>query len=235
VAIALLFVTVGCQQKMAQQPKVKPLQGDAFFRDGRGARPLEAGTVSRGPGRADQADPGIGDGRRVDAGQPARSVAALGGVGGGPLVGALGLTAAADPLAGYAVDFPFAMTREELVRGRERFDIYCSACHGRTGNGRGMVVLRAYIAPPNFHTDASRGLRYQGATVPLRDVPPGYVVDVITRGYGAMPSHADLVPVADRWRIAAYVRALQLSQNVRPDDLPEKERREILKGLEGSK
>ena len=100
-----------------------------------------------------------------------------------------------------ATAFPFAIDETLMRRGRERYDIYCSPCHGLTGEGDGMVVQRGYRRPPSFHTDR------------LREAPPGHVFDVITNGLGAMPDYAAQVAVRDRWAIAAYMRALQLSQN----------------------
>lgn len=96
-----------------------------------------------------------------------------------------------------------------LERGRERFNIYCSPCHGRAGDGNGMVALRGFRAPPSFHSDR------------LRSVPPGYIFEVISNGYGAMPDYDDqIVDVRDRWAIVAYVRALQLSQDAALSDVP---------------
>ena len=95
-----------------------------------------------------------------------------------------------------------------LRRGQERFNIYCSVCHGRTGDGDGMIVQRGYRQPPTFHSDRLRG------------VPIGHLFDVATNGFGAMPSYALQVPVRDRWAIAAYIRALQFSQHAVADDLP---------------
>ena len=100
-----------------------------------------------------------------------------------------------------ATAFPFAVDDALMRRGRERYDIYCSPCHGLTGEGDGMVVQRGYRRPPSFHIDR------------LRQAPPGHVFDVITNGFGAMPDYAAQVAVRDRWAIAAYMRALQLSQN----------------------
>ncbi len=96
--------------------------------------------------------------------------------------------------------FPFEITLEDLERGRERYNIYCSVCHGLSGHGEGMVVRRGYKAAPGFHSDK------------LRDAHPGYFFSVITNGYGQMSSYAAQIPVEDRWRIVAYIRALQRSQ-----------------------
>ncbi len=109
-------------------------------------------------------------------------------------------------------EFPVVVTREMLDRGHQRFDIYCSPCHDRTGDGHGVVVRRGYAQPPSFHTQR------------LRDVRPGYVFDVITRGFGRMPSYAAQVPVDDRWAIVSYIRALQRSQHATLADVPEADR-----------
>ncbi len=99
-------------------------------------------------------------------------------------------------------EMPYPMTRARLERGHQRFDIFCSPCHSRVGDGRGMVVQRGLKQPPSFHDPR------------LRFAPPGYFFDVITNGFGVMPSYAAQVPPEDRWAIIAYIRALQLSQNV---------------------
>lgn len=88
-----------------------------------------------------------------------------------------------------------------LVRGRQRFDVFCSPCHGRQGNGEGMIVQRGFKQPPSYHIDR------------LRSQPLGYFFDVMTNGFGQMSSYASQVPVEDRWAIAAYVRTLQFSRN----------------------
>ena len=108
--------------------------------------------------------------------------------------------------------FPFPVTAEVLSRGRERFDIFCSPCHGRTGSGDGMIVRRGYKRPPSYHIDR------------LRDMPAGYFFDVITNGFGAMPDYRSQIPEPDRWAIVAYVRALQLSQHATIEDVPPSER-----------
>jgi mono/diheme cytochrome c family protein len=95
-----------------------------------------------------------------------------------------------------------------LNRGHDRYDIFCSPCHGRLGDGNGMVAQRGVRAPANFHTDR------------LRSVPPGYIYQVITNGYGAMGDYGDQVPVDDRWAIVAYIRALQFSRDASINDVP---------------
>jgi hypothetical protein len=103
---------------------------------------------------------------------------------------------------------PFPVTRELLSRGQQRFNIYCSPCHSRLGDGNGMIVQRGYRAPPSYHTDR------------LRKAPLGHFFDVISNGFGAMPDYAAQIPVRDRWAIVAYIRALQLSQAASAADLP---------------
>jgi mono/diheme cytochrome c family protein len=104
--------------------------------------------------------------------------------------------------------FPFTMTRADLDRGQERFNIYCSPCHGRTGEGNGMVVQRGFRKAADYHVDR------------LRQVPVGYLFDVITNGFGVMPDYKTQIPVDDRWRIIAYLRALQLSHDAPASDVP---------------
>lgn len=105
-------------------------------------------------------------------------------------------------------EMPFPVTADVLARGQERFNIYCSPCHSELGDGRGMIVQRGLRPPPSYHTDR------------LRKAPLGHFFDVITNGFGAMPDYAAQIPVADRWAITAYIRALQLSQNAQQGDLP---------------
>jgi mono/diheme cytochrome c family protein len=107
-----------------------------------------------------------------------------------------------------ATVFPAPITAQTMTRGRERFDIYCSPCHGRTGQGDGMIVRRGFRRPPSFHQDR------------LREAPPGHIFDVVTNGFGAMPDYAAQIRVADRWAIIAYVRALQLSEHATIADVP---------------
>jgi mono/diheme cytochrome c family protein len=101
---------------------------------------------------------------------------------------------------------PAPVTREMLDRGRERFDIFCAVCHGRTGEGTGMIVQRGFPQPPSLHDQR------------LRDAPVGHFFDVITNGYGVMYPYASRVTPEDRWAIIAYIRALQLSENAKPAD-----------------
>jgi len=101
---------------------------------------------------------------------------------------------------------PIQITETDVQRGQERFDIYCAPCHGRLGDGRGMLVLRGLRQPPSYYEPR------------LVNGPIGHFFDVMTNGYGAMFSYASRVAVDDRWRIAAYIRALQLSASMKPNN-----------------
>lgn len=117
---------------------------------------------------------------------------------------------------GKPVDlFPERVTAQMVERGRQRFDIYCAVCHGRTGEGNGMIVRRGFPTPPSLHIDR------------LREAPAGHFVEVIGNGYGLMYSYASRVEPADRWAIAAYIRALQLSQHAGLADVPSAERAKL--------
>jgi mono/diheme cytochrome c family protein len=120
-----------------------------------------------------------------------------------------------DAKGGYSAQYPFEITRGALERGRQRYDIYCSMCHGSTGYGDGMIVRRGFVRPPSFHLER------------LRAAPPGYFVDVITHGFGAMYSYNDRVGPEDRWKIVAYVKTLQLSQNVDLASLSPQDRQRV--------
>ncbi|MCS6926549.1 MAG: cytochrome c [Candidatus Binatia bacterium] len=122
---------------------------------------------------------------------------------------------------GQFVDtFPFPVTRAVLERGQERYNIYCSPCHGRVGDGEGIVVHRGFQRPASFHIDR------------LRQAPVGYFFHVITNGFGAMYDYAARIKPADRWAIIAYIRALQLSQHATLADVPAEERQRLLEGTQ---
>jgi mono/diheme cytochrome c family protein len=108
--------------------------------------------------------------------------------------------------------FPFPITRADVLRGQERFNIYCSPCHSRLGDGNGMIVRRGFRKAGNYHTEK------------LLKAPVGHFFDVMSNGFGAMPSYASRVEPDDRWRIAAYIRVLQLSENATIQDVPAEER-----------
>lgn len=117
---------------------------------------------------------------------------------------------------GVDVDtFPFPVTRAVLERGRERFNIFCSPCHDRTGSGNGIIPQRGFRHPPSYHIDR------------LRRAPVGHFFDVITNGFGAMYSFASRIAPRDRWAIVAYIRVLQLSENATMADVPPEGRSQL--------
>lgn len=242
--LLLLLAAAGClPQKMAEQPRYDALQPSSFFDDGKSARDLLPDVVARGevqtspyspdvnlhPGGAQQAGPAP-TATREASGQPTPTAGPQGTATGqaaptgqptqGTPTGQTTSTGQATPgpqgtPIGQVTEFPFPVTMDVLQRGQERFNIFCSPCHSRTGDGNGMIVQRGYPQPPSYHTDR------------LRNAPPGHFVDVITNGFGRMPSYADQVPVPDRWAITAYIRALQLSENATLDDVPPDAQQEL--------
>jgi mono/diheme cytochrome c family protein len=172
----------GCNPEMRNDSRLKPYQEDEFFKDGRSARPIEPGTVARGH-------------LKVDAlrytgmvnGQPVAEIP--------PEV--------LQDFQSHGMDM-----RAILKRGQERFNIYCSVCHGVDGYADGPVVQRGFPKPPTYHQER------------LRRAPIGHFYDVATNGYGVMYGYWDRVDSNDRWAIAAYIRALQYSQAVNAADLP---------------
>jgi mono/diheme cytochrome c family protein len=186
-ASVALAALSACRQDMHDQHKIEPYEATTFFPDSRGTRDPVAGTVARGLLEED---------RHLYEGRFAAGAA-------GP--------------AGELVDtFPMAVDRALLARGQERYQIFCSPCHARTGDGDGMVVRRGFQRPRTFHRDE------------LRSAKVGYLYEVISKGLGVMPSYAPQISVPDRWAIVAYVRALQLSQAASIDDVPEPTRSELL-------
>lgn len=115
-------------------------------------------------------------------------------------------------------EFPIPVTKELLLRGQDRFNVYCTPCHDQTGSGNGMVTQRGFRHPPSYHTDR------------LRQMPVGHFYDVITNGLGAMQDYSAQVQPADRWAIAAYIRALQLSQTATINDVPAADRAQLAQG-----
>jgi hypothetical protein len=128
--------------------------------------------------------------------------------------GALALEALTVPKDSNA--FPLPLTMELLDRGENRYKIFCSPCHGLQGDGNGMIAMRGMKHPPSYHQDR------------LRQVPNGYIYDVITNGFGAMFGYSAQVAPGDRWAIIAYLRALQLSRNAKISDLPPDVREKVL-------
>jgi len=183
---------------MQDQPKMKPFRSSTFFRDGLSTRQPIEGTVARGFLKEDTE---FFTGKK--AGKTATNAPVPSEAPAGPQpTGASAATALQGPAA-YPDDvevFPIAVTLEIVTRGKERYEIFCSACHGLTGNGDGMIVRRGFRRAASFNDDR------------LRQAPVGHFFDAITNGWGAMPSYAPQIPPEDRWAITAYIRALQLSQ-----------------------
>jgi mono/diheme cytochrome c family protein len=192
----LVATAGGCDRlDMYDQPRYEPLEASTFFPDGMSARPRIDGTISRGELHEDIVVHTGRDGERLAPTIPAAVYEMFY----RRDHGVLGLP---EELPGEK-----ELRRLLLYRGRERFDIYCSACHGRTGEGDGIVVERGFRAPPSYLNER------------LRDAPAGHFFDVMSRGFGAMPAFAARVDEIDRWAIAAYIRALQLSGRAALDDV----------------
>ena len=190
VSVFVCLAGAGCRRDMQDQPKMKPYRGSTFFTDGLSGRPPVQGTVPRGFLRLDS---------EYYTGKKATSSASA------------PTATTENPFADDADTFPFPVTEDTVRRGRERYDIFCSVCHGMTGNGDGMVVRRGFRRAASFNDDR------------LRQAPVGHFFDAMTNGWGAMPSYASQITVQDRWAIVAYIRALQLSQqnpNAQPGASP---------------
>ena len=192
---AFCLLAVGCRRDMQDQPKAIAYRESSFFRDGLSSRPLVPGTVPRGYLRAD---------REFYLGKKANSAAVTAGQPASPGRPATsGATTNGASLYPDDVEtFPIPIDKAAIDRGQQRYEIYCSVCHGLTGNGDGMIARRGFNKPlpASYHQDR------------LRQAPVGHFFDAMTNGWGAMPSYASQIPVEDRWKIIAYIRALQLSQ-----------------------
>jgi mono/diheme cytochrome c family protein len=197
----LLFITA-CRQDMQDQPRYEAYEASKFFKDGLSSRPLVEGTVPRGYLRDDTH---LYTGKKSAGGQnqSGRSVSSPSAVSNSNSGSAAAAQSSGASGAAMFPDdvetFPFPITKEVVVRGQERYQIFCSMCHGATGAGDGMVVRRGYKQPPSYYTEDLRG------------APVGHFFDVVTNGWGSMPRYAQQIPVQDRWAIIAYIRALQLS------------------------
>ena|SRR5947209_1427062 len=220
---ASAFLFAGCRQDMQNQPRYKPYRASGFFRDNLSSRPLVEGTIPRGYLRDDtllytgkatgtqvatqrsetnSQQQSVGQNRQTGenaAPQPgsAQSNPAMTPAGASSTSGAqnAGASSEADSTV-----FPFPVTEQVLERGQGRYQIFCSVCHGMTGDGDGMVVRRGYRKPPSYYDPRLRG------------APVGHFFDVMTNGWGAMPNYAQQIPATDRWAIIAYIRALQASR-----------------------
>jgi mono/diheme cytochrome c family protein len=229
---------------MQDQPKYIPFRaGDEKFAvNGGSVRPLVEGTVPRqmaGPYR-DREDYLYTGKTSALPGGGAQSATQTGGMGAATpdAAGAQAVTPAGTRAVGNAAGgvpgareaaatggpdlFPFAIDMAALERGRERYNIYCIVCHGATGEGDGMVVRRGYQKPPSYYED-----RLQEGTTPA-----AHFFDVITNGWGAMPAYAEQIPAEDRWKIIAYIRALQMSRKLKMQDLTPEDQQKVLRGAQ---
>ncbi|ACZ42498.1 quinol:cytochrome c oxidoreductase monoheme cytochrome subunit [Thermobaculum terrenum ATCC BAA-798] len=180
---------VACAGNMREQPHIVPYEESDFFPDKLSARQPPAHTIARGQLDDDPI-----------------------------LYGPMGTPTPSQGSASASQDvYPFAITKEVLERGQERFNIYCSPCHGRAGDGNGMIVKRGYKHPPSFYEQR------------LINAPASHFFDVITNGFGSMPDYKAQVAPQDRWAIIAYIRALQLSHNATIQDVPADKRGELEK------
>lgn len=212
---------------MDKQPKFKAQGANPMFADGRAMRPLIAGSLAREdmtvPNEVlnDPAFPRWIDGRSepIVPGDPTAYDRLM-----------QGIEPQANGQPGFAAGIPVPVSLDLMRRGRERFNVYCTPCHGAGGYGDGMVARRAaemqatgadtaagWVAPTNYHSDE------------LRSRPAGHLYNTIANGIRSMPSYAKQISVADRWAIVAYVKALQRSQHARPEDVPETQRDKHLK------
>lgn len=197
--LAIAAVLAGCHQDMWNQPKYRGLRADPFFADGAAARPAVAGVVPYAAQRREWVSPVFEQ------------------ISGSPQV-----PESTDELfytgmvnGEFSPDNYFPISKELIQRGRERFEVACTPCHGYLGNGDGVVVRRGFPAPPSYHIPR------------LLEAEDGHIFNVPTRGFGRMYSYAARVMPEDRWAIVSYIRALQLSQNVNLEALPPEDRQHI--------
>jgi mono/diheme cytochrome c family protein len=195
--LPLTSLLAGCRQDMHDNPKYKP------YREGSN-RPLPEGVVARGSLTLNPPAPRASGGQAQTAAATSQAAPAAG-------AASPGTQAAAVPTGEDG--FPFRVTKEILDRGESRFNISCSPCHGRFGDGDGMIALRGFRRPPSYHEER------------LRKAPSSYFYDVITNGFGAMSSYADQLTPEDRWKVIAWVRVLQLSQNANVGEMAEEDKK----------
>ncbi len=202
-AAAICAASAGCHQDMWNQPKYRGLRHSEFFADGAAARPAIPGTIPYEKTRREWAS-------RVFAEITGTEQAP-------PVTDDFFHTGKVNGALSSSNYFP--VSRALLERGQERFEANCMPCHGLLGNGDGIVVRRGFPAPPSYHIPR------------LLEVEDGHIFDVATRGFGRMYSQVSRVAPEDRWAIAAYIRALQLSQNVNLETLPPAERQRVEEAL----
>ena len=242
-AAALALSGAGCRQKMADQAYYRPLEEAEFFPDKRASRPIERGTIHRGQHlESDPLVTGLTSeewARAYEFGQPIAKLDATPVPEADRKTRAVGAPryAPTDATKVYVDEYPFQITHADLKRGQERYTMFCAVCHGPYGNGQGKIWERGYLTPTSFHTKPvgpdevalknpaeglglSRGYKLYGFQVPMSEAPVGYFFEVITKGYGGMPSYSAQIDARDRWRIIAYIRLLQLSQRADAAKLP---------------
>jgi mono/diheme cytochrome c family protein len=244
---AYCLLSIGCRMDMQDQPKYKTYRaGDQKYGvNGASVRPLVEGTVPRRGAGAEyrDAEDYYYTGKSGAGQTGAQTGGTTGGVGtavpnmqtgtaASSLAGASelvrGNTAGGVPGAreaaatGGADVFPITIDEAALARGRDRFQIYCVVCHGFTGEADGMIVRRGFRKPPSYYEDRLQ----EGVT------PAAHFFDVITNGWGAMPSYSAQVAPEDRWKIIAYIRALQLSRKMKFDELSPEDKQKVLRGAE---
>jgi mono/diheme cytochrome c family protein len=198
------FLLAGCRQDMHDNPKYKP------YRDG-SIRQLPEGTVARGSLDLNPSAPKAGVAQPQTAGVATTT---------GTQPGAA--STAAQPVPAGEDGFPFKVTQEILDRGESRYNISCLPCHGKLGDGNGMIALRGFRRPPSYHEER------------LRKAPSSYFYDVVTNGFGAMSSYSDQLTPEDRWKVIAWVRVLQLSQNANFNELSEDDKKKVENGEQNS-
>jgi Cytochrome C oxidase, cbb3-type, subunit III len=229
IVASCLALFAACQQKMAQQPSYHPQEEASFFSrlspegvqmDGRSARPLEQGTFA--VGGLSPTNPlmtGL-----TPEGQKAKTRVDQSAIPAG----------APDSVKNYVDVFPFKMTEDNLVRGLNRYTIFCTPCHGPLGDGNGKIVERGYLKPTSYHGENSRGFGRYRVDQSLKTAPVGYYFEVISKGFGGMPDYASQISPEDQWNIIAYIRVLQLSQSVKLDDLPKNVQEAARKAIDGA-
>lgn len=237
------LLSLGCRQDMQDTPRYEAYEAgsEKFSERGAASRTLVEGTVPRGFLREDAlfytgrgaAGGGQGAGAvqtgGVPSGAPGAAAGALTpGSGAGTVPGQINVRgnvaggapgAAAATTAGPDV-FPFPIDEAVLRRGQDRFNAFCAVCHGAAGDGDGMIPRRGFQRPPSYHDDRLQ----EGSS------DAGHFFDVITNGWGAMPSYAYMIPPEDRWKIIAYIRALQLSRRLNQNELSEEQRAKVAAG-----
>lgn len=187
----------GCRQDMHDNPRYEAYEDGSH-------RELPEGTVARGSLATNPAAPKLDTSGKPQPAQPGTTPAP----GATPAAAAMAMPTGED-------GFPFKITREILDRGENRYNISCLPCHGKLGDGNGMIALRGIRRPPSYHDER------------LRKAPTSYFYDVVTNGFGAMASYSDQLTPEDRWKVIAYIRVLQLSQRAEGGQLTEADKQKL--------